>query len=141
MFIGRYYHTIEEKGRVSLPKPFRDTENTWVITRGLDGGVFLFPETTFQTQLQELQNRTFTKKQDRDFLRFMTNDAYQLNVDKNGRVLLPEYLREFAHLHKEVVIVGSFTYLEIWDRDRYHTYIDSIEETGNQIAEQIGDPL
>lgn len=137
MFIGRYYHTIEEKGRVSLPKTFRDTTQNWVITRGLDGGVFLFSQKTFQTQLQELQNRTFTKKQDRDFLRFMTNDAYSLSQDKNGRVLLPEYLRNFAHLTKEVVIVGSFNYIEIWDRGLYHTYIDSVEKTGSSLAENV----
>ncbi len=137
MFIGRYYHTLEEKGRVSLPKKFRQAEASWVITRGLDGGLFLFPEKSFQKNLTELSNRTFTKKRDRDFIRYMTNDAYEVSADKNGRVLLPKYLTQFADLTKEVVIIGSFQYIEIWDVDKYHTYLDELEKNGETITEGI----
>lgn len=137
MFIGRYYHTVEQKGRVSLPKSFREQQTSWIVTRGLDGGLFLFPEQNFHQQLKELSQRTFTKKRDRDFIRFMTNDAYQVTADKNGRVLLPDYLKQFAQLDKDVVIVGSFEYIEIWDVTTYHTYIESIEKEAEQIAENL----
>ncbi len=137
MFIGRYYHTVEEKGRVSLPKPFREQCQSWVISRGLDGGIFLFPENIFHQQIQSIAQRTFTKKRDRDFVRYLTNDAYQLSIDANGRVLLPEYLKKYANLSKHVVIVGSFTYIEIWDVETYHTYIQKIESSAESISESI----
>lgn len=137
MFIGRYYHTMEDKGRLSLPKPFREQQSDWVVTRGLDGGLYLFPQHTFAEQLQQLTDRTFTKKHDRDFVRYLTNDAHQVTVDSNGRVLLPEYLRQFAQLTKEAVVVGSFTYIEIWNPNTYHTYIDNVEQQAEHIAETI----
>ena len=137
MFIGRYYHRLEDKGRVSLPKVFREVGSDWIITRGLDGGLFLFRPETFEKQVQELSERTFTKKINRDFMRYMVNDARLVTLDKQARVLLPEYLTTFAHLTKEVVVVGSFQYIELWDQNRYHKYLDTLENSAEQIAEQI----
>lgn len=137
MYLGKYYYTLEEKGRVSLPKEFRQENNSWVVTRGLDGGLFLFKESDFQLQLQNLLSRTFTKKKNRDFVRLMTNEAKLVTPDKNGRVQLPEYLISFAKLNKAVVLVGSLEKIEIWDRDTYHNYINSIESKAEEIAEQM----
>jgi MraZ protein len=137
MYIGKYYHSLEEKGRLSLPKEYRQENNSWVVTRGLDGGLFLFKESDFQTQLQNLLSRTFTKKINRDFIRLMTNEAKLVTPDKNGRVHLPEYLISFAKLKKDVVLVGSLEKIEIWDRDTYHNYVDSIESQAEEIAEQL----
>lgn len=137
MFIGKYYYSLEEKGRVSLPTKFRQENNSWVITRGLDGGLFLFKESDFQNQLQNLLSRTFTKKIHRDFVRLMTNEAKVVTPDKNGRVQLPEYLITFAKLQKAVVLVGSLEKIEIWDTEIYHNYIDSIESKAEEIAEQL----
>lgn len=138
MFIGKYYHTIEEKGRVSLPKSFRELEKQWVITRGLDGGLFLFPAKSFQKQVQTLNQLGFTKKAHRDFVRLLTNDAESLEADTQGRITIPEYLRAAAQLTKQVVIVGSFERVEIWDVDTYHAYLDTIADHAEEIAEQIG---
>jgi MraZ protein len=137
MFIGRYYHTIEEKGRVSLPKSFREQEKQWVITRGLDGGVFLFPHATFQEQVQKLSQLGFTKKAHRDFVRLLTNDAEAVEVDDLGRITIPDYLRAPAQLTKKIVIVGSFERVEIWDVEKYHTYLDTVVPQAEAIAEQI----
>lgn len=137
MFIGKYYHTIEEKGRISLPKDFRSQSKSWVVTRGLDGGLFLYKADDFQKELNKLSSRTFTKKKNRDFIRLLTNDAKQIEPDKNGRVQLPEYLIQFANLDKAVVVLGSYEKIEIWDRDSYHKYIDEIEESAEEIAEEI----
>ena len=137
MFIGRYYHTLEEKGRISLPKKFREQENHWVITRGLDGGLFLFRQEEFLERMTELQDRSFTKKHHRDFIRLMANDAQEVSVDRNGRVQLPEYLIQAAGLTKQVVIVGSFSRVEIWDQERYHTYLAEIEPQAETIAESL----
>lgn len=137
MFIGRYYHTLEEKNRVSLPKKFRDQETNWIVTRGLDGGLFLFVQAEFEARLRELHTRSFTKKDHRDFIRLMTNDAQEVSVDRNGRITIPEYLKTFAHLTKDVVMVGSFSRVEIWDVETYHTYIDQIESQAEEIAEHL----
>lgn len=137
MFIGRYYHTLEGHGRLSLPKAFRDLASQWVITRGLDGGLFAFKQDQFRDKLRELTERTFTKKSNRDFIRLMTNDAVAAEVDDNGRVQLPEYLITFAHLTKRVVIVGSFDWIEIWDADLYHQYLDQLEPQAAAIAEGL----
>ena len=141
MFIGRYYYTLEAQGRVSLPKAFRNQAEAWVVTRGLDGGLLIFKEEDFTKQLAELSERTFTRKVHRDFIRLLTNDAAELQPDGNGRVHLPEYLIEFAGLQKEVVIVGSYQYLEVWDRDRYHTYLETLEKDPAHLAEKVSDSL
>lgn len=137
MYLGKYYYTLEEKGRLSLPKEYRQKNNSWVITRGLDGGLFLYKESDFQNQMNSLLSRTFTKKKNRDFVRLMTNEAKVVTPDKNGRVQLPEYLISFAKLDKAVVLVGSLEKIEIWDRDTYHNYIDSIESKAEEIAENL----
>lgn len=137
MFIGRYYHHLEAKGRLSLPKTFRDQVTTWVVTRGLDGGLFVFPKLEFEQQLQKLAASTFTKQSHRDFIRLMTNEAREVETDGQGRVQLPEYLITFAQLTKEVVIVGSYAWIEIWNQKHYHRYLDKLEPEAEKIAESL----
>lgn len=136
MYIGRFYHQLEEKGRVSLPKKFRNKE-TLIITRGLDGGLFLYPQSQWEKTVEELSRQAETKKKNRDYLRLMTNDAQELEVDKLGRILIPEYLRSFAHLTKQVVIIGSYSKIELWDVETYHKYIDEIQGSIEEIAESL----
>lgn len=137
MLIGRYYHTLEKNGRLALPKSFREKATDWVVTRGLDGGLFLFPKQDFEKQIQELAERTFTKKRNRDFIRLMVNSAQEVSPDSLGRVLLPEYLIGLAQLTKQVVVVGSFQYLEIWDQKLYHNYLDELEPQAESLAESL----
>ena len=138
MYIGTYYHTLEEQGRVSLPKSFREINSKWIVTRGLDGGLFIFPEDSFQEKLQKIsENHVFTKKAHRDFVRLMTNEAQAIEVDQNGRVNLPDYLIQFAHLNKDLAVVGSLDYIEVWERDLYHQYIDQLEDSAEEIAEKV----
>src|SRR3989344_1619490 len=127
MFIGRYYHRLEDKGRISLPKIFRSQTQKWIITRGLDGGLFLFKETDFAEQVTGRLPRTLTKKADRDWRRLMVNSAAVVIPDRLGRVMVPDYLIQLANLTKEVVVVGSQSYLEIWDRQRYHQYLAQLD--------------
>ncbi|MCB9812811.1 MAG: division/cell wall cluster transcriptional repressor MraZ [Pseudomonadales bacterium] len=137
MFIGKFYHSLEEKGRISLPKKFRRESKSWIVSRGLDGGLFIFKEEDFEKEIAKFESRTFTKKNNRDFIRLMTNEAQAVQPDKNGRVQLPEYLINFAGLNKSIVIVGSLSRIEVWDRDIYHNYIDSIEEKAEEISEEL----
>lgn len=139
MLIGKYYHHLEAKGRLSLPKAFRQINQTWVVTRGLDGCLFLLQEDSFQREIEKIADRSLTKKANRDLVRLMTNEAAVVTADEQGRVHLPEYLINFAKLSKEVVVVGSLQYLELWDQTSYHRYIDSIEADAVTIAESIID--
>ena len=139
MYLGRYYHTIEEKGRISLPKKFRKIRSKFIITRGLDGGLFLFDESEWISQVGEITNRTLTKKTHRDFARLMTNDAQEVEVDAQGRILIPDYLRIFATLVKQAVVVGSMNKIEIWNPEKYHKYIETIEKEAENISEKIDD--
>jgi MraZ protein len=137
MFIGRYYHKLEAKGRVSFPKEFRKKAENWIITRGLDGGLFVFKKEDFLKKIEGISQRTFTKKRNRDFTRLMVNEAVEVNADRNGRVSLPEYLIETAGLKKNLVVVGSYGYVEIWDQEKYHQYLTNLENTAETIAESI----
>lgn len=137
MLIGRFYHHLESNGRISLPKSFRQQHAEWVVTRGLDGGLFLFPKSQFEQQLSSLLKSTFTKQSHRDFIRLMTNDAREVVVDKQGRVQLPEYLISFAELTKDVVVVGSYNWVELWDTNQYHQYLDTVEPQAAAIAESL----
>lgn len=138
MYLGRYYHTIEEKGRISLPKKFRsEDKEQFVITRGLDGGLFVFAQDEWMKQVGTLSTGSFTKKSQRDFVRLMTNDAQEVELDNQGRILIPEYLRQFAKLDKQAVVVGSFNKIEIWNVELYHQYIEQIEQDATEISENM----
>ena len=137
MFVGKYYYTLQAKNRISLPTDFREQTDKWIVTRGLDGCLFIFKQLDFETEAANLSQRSFTKKANRDFIRLMVNEAQQIETDNNGRVHLPKYLIDYADLNKDLVIVGSFNRIEIWDRDRYHQYIDQIEGQAEEIAEKI----
>ena len=120
MLIGKFYHHLESKGRLSLPAKFREINKEWIVTRGLDGCLFLLQESNFKKELEKIAQGSFTKKANRDLVRLMTNEAMELVADENGRVNLPDYLIKFAKLEKNGVIVGSLNHLEVWDQDTYH---------------------
>jgi len=139
MFIGKYYYKLQANGRISLPKGFRDESEDWVVTRGLDGCLFIFKADRFQEELGQLADRSFTKKAHRDLTRIMTNEAQEVKADNNGRVHLPKYLINFAELKQEIVIVGSYNRIEVWDQESYHQYVDQLEAQAEEIAEQVND--
>ncbi len=108
-----------------------------ILTRGLDGGLFLLPEPFWSSLVNNLENQPFTKKRARDFLRLMSNDAYPVEPDRLGRITIPEALAKLAGLGKDIVVVGSLQYAEVWDRDRYHQYLESIADQAEEIAESL----
>lgn len=137
MLLGTYYHTLESKGRVSLPKTFRLVAQEWVLTRGLDGGIWGITPETFKERLEPYQTRTLTEKRIRDFMRVMAHEAVVSTVDAQGRIQLPELLIARAKLTKHAVIVGSFSYFEVWDREIYHQYRDQIDNQAELLAEGL----
>lgn len=118
MFMGQYEHTIDAKGRTIIPVKYReDLGELFVVTRGLDGCLFLYPQNewkSFVEKLQQLASSQSTRKLQRQFL----SKAMEVTLDKQGRILIPAILREAAALEKEVVFVGMMNRVEVWDKGR-----------------------
>ncbi len=139
MFIGEYQHSIDEKGRLALPAKFRaDLEGGAVVTRGLDSCLFLYTLQEWNTLAQKISSLPISQANTRAFSRLMLAGAMDVELDKQGRVVVPDYLREYANLKKKVVITGLYNRLEIWSEDAWKTYKCQTEEEGNDIAEQLG---
>ncbi len=137
MFLGKFYYKLQDKNRISLPKKFRQETDKWIVTRGLDGCLFIFNQDNFEQEIKQLAQRSFTKKANRDLVRIMANEAKEIQTDANGRVHLPKYLIEFAQLERDLVIVGSYNRIEVWDQTKYHQYVDQLEGKAETIAEQV----
>jgi MraZ protein len=131
MFIGRYYHNLQPKGRLAIPSSFRSQlTSSSVITAGLDGALFVFPASSWKKLTAKLASLPLTKRAARLFTRSIIQSASELNLDSQGRTLIPSYLRELASINKQVVVAGALTRIEIWDKERYHKHL-------NVIAKQI----
>ncbi|MFH2019742.1 MAG: division/cell wall cluster transcriptional repressor MraZ [bacterium] len=140
MFVGAYYHTIEEKGRVSVPKSFRsELAHGSVVTHGLDGCLFIFTADSWQKLVDKLQSLPLTSKASRDFLRLLTYNATPLDLDKLGRTRIPESLSNLVGLSKEVVFAGALTRVEIWDKKKYHAYVESLEGQEGELESALGE--
>lgn len=138
MFIGQYHHRLEGKGRVSVPREFRKKlGQTGVITRGLDGCLFLFPQDKWQGLAQKLKETPLTSLDARAFSRLLTYGGFEVNIDKQGRILIPEILRKFANLKNQVIVAGALDRIEIWDKETFESYQEKIEKTSDEIAERI----
>ena len=139
MFYGTYYHKLEGKNRVSLPATFRkQLKKKVILTRGLDGCLFLFDEQNWQQEVKKAEGLDYNKRLNRDFVRLLMNEASEIELDDQGRILIPESHKQKADLGKEVVIVGSLGRIEIWNQQKYHKLLEGLEQTAESIAEQIG---
>jgi len=138
MFTGRYYHTIETKGRLAIPQAFREELTSGgVVTWGMDGCLFLFPNSYWQKFSEKLASLSLTNPQARNLTRLLVQSAVDLNLDAQGRTLIPDHLKQQANLKKQVVVAGSLTRIEIWDRDLYHEHLDLIAQTINEPNEAL----
>jgi len=140
MFIGEYSHNLDEKGRLAVPKKFRsDLAKGAVVTRGLDNCLFLYTKKEWQKLAEKLASLPFAQANTRAFARLMLAGAMDVEIDKQGRVVLPEYLRSFANIKKEVVVAGLYSRLELWDSGKWTEYKKHTEAESNQIAEQMAE--
>ena len=139
MFLGEFNHSIDDKGRLTLPAKFREQLAPGVvITRGLDGCLFVFTYedwTKFTSQLRE--KLPFTQKSARDLTRFFFAGASHVIPDRQGRILIPPFLREYAHLDTSAVIAGANTRLEVWSPARWQEIMQEVELNAEQVAEQF----
>ncbi len=138
MFMGEYNHSIDAKGRVSVPAKFREAlGDTFVVSRGLDGCLFIFTNEEWKRFEEKLKTLPMSDNQARKFVRFFLAGASEVETDKQGRVLLPSVLREFAGLGKDVVMVGVGARAEIWDKNRWieSTSYDDMDEIAAHMAD------
>lgn len=138
--MGEFQHTIDPKGRLIMPSKFREAlGEKFVATKGLDNCLFVYPQGEWQALEQKLKSLPFTKADARAFVRFFFSGATECEVDKQGRILLPANLREYAKLDKDVVVLGVSTRVEIWSKEVWDKYSRQAESTYEEIAEKIVD--
>ena len=138
MFMGEYNHTIDTKGRLIIPSKFRELlGDEFIVTKGLDGCLFVFPKNEWQIFEEKLRTLPLTQKSARTYTRFFVAGATTCELDKQGRILLPSTLREFAELEKDVVLAGNLNRIEIWSKAKWieNTAFDDMDD----IAEQMSD--
>ncbi len=144
MFYGEFEHSIDRKGRLILPAKFRETaKNQFVekffVTRGLDKCLFMFAEEEWRSQENKFKTMSFTKQQSRTFNRLLFSGAVEVNFDKQGRILLPQYLKDFADIKKDVIIVGVSNRIEIWSKDKWRDFYSNSRQSFEEIAEKLMD--
>ena len=138
MFMGEYNHTIDAKGRLIVPSKFRESlGDTFVVTKGLDGCLFVYDNEEWNAFEEKLKSLPITNKEARQFVRFFLAGAAEVEVDKQGRILIPNVLREFAGLAKDVALVGVGSRIEIWSRERFEdtAAFDDMDEIAEHMAE------
>lgn len=138
MFMGEYNHSIDSKGRVTIPAKFRDQlGESFVVTKGLDGCLWVFASAEWESFSEKLKGLPVANKDARKFSRFFLAGATELGTDKMGRILLPQVLRDYAKLEKDVVLVGTGSRVEIWDRQAWED--NSTFDDMDEIAEHMGE--
>ena len=140
MFMGEYNHTIDTKGRLIIPSKFRDgLGEEFVVTKGLDGCLFVFSNEEWQEFELKLKALPLTNKSARQFARFFVAGATPCELDKQGRILLPGTLREYAGLDKDVVLTGMLNRIEIWSKQKWEENNSLDDVDMDEIAEQMTD--
>ncbi len=138
MFIGEYQHTIDEKGRVSVPVKFRaELASGCIVTRGLDGCLWLYPDSEWQKIASNIAELPLTQKDARSFSRFILSGAMEVKIDKNGRINLPKYLADYAGIKSKVVVAGMYNRLELWSEQAWQDFRAKMEENSEEVAENL----
>jgi MraZ protein len=140
MLIGEYTHTIDAKKRIAVPARFRkEIGKSVVITHGLDNCLFVYPIEQWNAIAQKLANLPLGQADTRGFNRFMLAGAVEAEVDNLGRILIPDFLKEFAGLKERVVMAGVHTRVEVWDEEAWKAYKGKVQKQADTLAEKLGE--
>lgn len=140
MLIGEYQHSLDSKGRLSVPVKFRsELGSSAIVTKGLDGCLFLYPKGEWEKMTMKLANLPVSSSSARAFSRLMLSGAMEVEIDKLGRALLPAYLREYAGVTNEAVLSGVFNRVEIWDKKTWKDYTKQAEASSSENAEKLAE--
>ncbi len=138
MFYGEYQHTVDPKGRVIIPSKFRDgLGEKFIVTKGLDNCLFAYSPSEWSNLEAKLKSLPFTDKDVRAFVRFFFAGASECEVDKQGRILIPQNLRQYAGLEKDIYVIGVSTRVELWDKARWESYSSDDNVGADAIAEKM----
>lgn len=138
--MGEFQHNIDTKGRMIVPAKFREgLGDSFVLTRGLDNCLFVYPMEEWKILEGKLKQLPLTKKDARQFTRFFFSGAVECEIDKQGRINIPQTLRTYSKLDKECIVIGVSSRLEIWSKDVWETYFAQSEESFEDIAENLLD--
>lgn len=137
MFMGEYHHSIDLKGRLIIPSKLRDElGEEFIVTRGLDGCLFLYPREQWNTIIEKYKKLPDTRNK-RHFLRIFLSGATACEYDKQGRINIPKPLIDYASLEKECIIIGAIEKLEIWSKEKWEAFISENEENMSEIADEL----
>ena len=140
MLIGEYKHSLDPKKRLSLPSKWRkELGKRLVVTRGLDNCLFVYPLKEWELITQKVGQLPLGQADTRSFNRFFLSGAVEVEVDSVGRILVPDFLKEFAKLDSKVILAGIHSRIEIWDEKKWETYKRTIEKEADTLAEKLGE--
>jgi MraZ protein len=140
MFIGEFHHTLDEKNRVSIPKKFRqDLDDGLVITRGLDGCLYIYTKSEWNEKAEQIASLPMTKRDARAFQRHMFSGAMDMQMDKQGRIVMPDYLKKESEIDKKLVITGIYDRLEVWNEEKWNKYLENNSKESDEIAESMSE--
>ena len=142
MFYGEYSHTLDKKGRVIIPAKFREVVKEYFtekfyLTRGLDGCLFVFTEESWKTQERKFREMSFTRTESRKFNRLYFSGACEAVCDKQGRILVPDYLKEYAEIKQDVVLIGVSDRIEIWAKEKWQKFFEANQGSFEELAEKL----
>ncbi|MDD4831093.1 MAG: division/cell wall cluster transcriptional repressor MraZ [Candidatus Paceibacterota bacterium] len=138
MFIGEYSYTIDAKKRLTIPPKFRKIlGKKAVITRGLDNCLFLYTQKDWQEQAEKLSKLPLSQADARGFARIMLAGAMEAEIDSLGRILIPDYLKDYANLGKKITVAGLYNRVEIWEEENWKRYKEKTEKEAGDIAERL----
>lgn len=140
MFIGEYRYSADAKGRVSVPAKFRDElGESFFVTKGLDQSLFIFPQSEWQRFEEKLKALPLTNAKARAFVRIFYSGATEIEMDKQGRMLIPQNLRDFAGIDKELLVIGVGNRIEVWSEKTWEAYSSPENLSYDDLAEQLED--
>jgi MraZ protein len=140
MLIGEYKHTLDPKKRLSIPSKWRrDLGQTLIVTRGLDNCLFVYPQAEWKQITEKIGQLPLGQADTRSFNRFFLSGAVEIEVDSVGRILVPDFLKEFAGLDTKVVLAGIYNRVEIWGENKWEEYKRKIENQADALAEKLGE--
>lgn len=137
MFIGEYQHSLDEKSRVTVPSKYREELRTcFVLTKGLDGCLFIYPQNEWTSFEQKLKELPLTNMNARKFVRFFLAGAVECTPDKQGRILIPSHLKVYSSIEKDIVFIGMGNRIEVWSSAKWDAYNEDAFDA-NALAEQM----
>jgi MraZ protein len=140
MLIGKYTHDLDPKKRLTLPSKWRtDLGKKVVVTNGLDNSLFIFPIKEWEVVAEKLSHSGFGNQDTRSFNRFILGNAFETDVDAAGRIVIPDSLKSFAHLHDKVVLAGMYSRIELWDEASWEANIAKVNGEADALASKLND--